>query len=157
LAVGIEKGSERILKMIHKNLNLVELPEKIKRIKKHGILVTGFFILGYPTETKKEILDTIHYAVAAPLDFANFMLFHPYEGTEAFEQAKLSRKQLTDATFAEVAYVPESLTKFQLKNLQRKAFLLFYLRPFNLLRLMRNIFRMPGKKFIFRRIIRWLF
>ncbi|MBN2143622.1 MAG: B12-binding domain-containing radical SAM protein [Candidatus Aureabacteria bacterium] len=157
LSVGIESASLRILKLMHKNLDLEKTAERIRLIKKHGILVTGFFILGYPTETRREMMETVDFSLRIPLDLANFMLFHPYEGTEAYEQARDSIKTAMDSTFADVAFIPSGLTETELKNIQRYAFLRFYLRPRIFIHLLREIIEMQGKKYIFRRILRWLF
>ena len=142
---------------MRKNLDLKETQDKIKLIKKQGIMVTGFFILGYPTETREEMLQTIAYAMNTSLDLANFMLFHPYQGTEVYEQVQLPQQGGSESTFAEVAYVPEGFTESKIKNMQRYAFILFYLRPKILFHLLQLLCKMQGKRYVFRRIFRWLF
>ena len=156
LSVGIESGSERILKLMRKKLDLPRVPERLALIKRHGIEMAGFFIMGYHTETAEEILQTIQFALSIPLDRAQFMLFHPYPGTEAYEQVKDHLVYDADTTFAEVAYVPDTLTEKELKRLQRRSFLRFYLRPRILFKLVTDILRMRGKRYIIKRMIRWL-
>ncbi len=156
ISVGIESGSERILKLMRKKLDLTKALDRLILIKKYGIEIAGFFILGYYSETRQDIGKTIDYALSLPLDRAQFMLFHPYPGTEAYETVKNHLIYEADTTFAEVAYVPETLTKKELKQLQRSAFFRFYLRPPILLKLMADILRMKGKRHIIKRMIRWL-
>ena len=56
LAVGIESGSQRILDLMKKDLTIEEIEYKVALIKRvTKIKVTGFFIIGYPGETKDEI------------------------------------------------------------------------------------------------------
>jgi anaerobic magnesium-protoporphyrin IX monomethyl ester cyclase len=157
LSVGIESASPRILKLMRKNLDLLETRDKIKLIKKQGIMITGFFILGYPTEKREEMMQTITYAMDTSLDLANFMLFHPYQGTEVYEQVQQPQQGGSESTFAEVAYVPEGFTESKIKNMQRYAFILFYLRPHILFHLLQLLCKMQGKRYVFRRIFRWLF
>lgn len=53
--VGIESGSQRVLDMIHKDLDLEYTKRTIKELKKIGIRVHGTFMYGFPGETKEEM------------------------------------------------------------------------------------------------------
>ena len=57
--LGIESGSPRIQKSIRKGLKLTELPGKIEILKRNGINVGGFFMIGFPGETRDDIAQTI--------------------------------------------------------------------------------------------------
>ncbi len=156
ISVGIESGSERILKLMRKGLDLSKAADRLRLIKKHRIRISGFFIFGYYSETREDILKSINYSLTVPLDRAQFMLFHPFPGTEGYEAVKDHLTCDSDTTFAEVAYIPDTLTKKELKQLQRSALLKFYLRPRILLMLIFDILRMKGRRYIFKRMIRWL-
>ena len=58
VAVGIESGSERILKLMKKNLGLETVRKKVRLLNEAGFKPIGYFILGYPTETKEDIQKT---------------------------------------------------------------------------------------------------
>ena len=92
--IGIESGSERILKLINKRLSIDEYRKGIKLIKKYGINVTGSFILGVPSETKEDIDRTIDLALSLPLDGISFFTYTPYPKTPlrelAFKHGKIS-------------------------------------------------------------------
>ena len=62
IALGIESGSEKIQKDMKKNLDFDKMREVIGFGNKYKIRMEGFFILGYPTETREDILKTIKMA-----------------------------------------------------------------------------------------------
>lgn len=55
---GIETGSSRILKLMHKDMDLDEIKETIKETKKIGYRIRTSFILDYPTTTKEDVIKT---------------------------------------------------------------------------------------------------
>lgn len=154
--VGIESGSDKILKDMRKNLTTKIIEEKINLIKKVGLEVNGFFIIGYPTETKEDILKTIKFAKKLPIKRAQFNLFNAFAGTEItnylFKTRKINKINYDQFIFYKVDYIPEGMTKKELSNLQKKAFLEFYLRPKIILDLLKDINSFTHFKFIMRRI-----
>lgn len=55
---GIETGSSRILKQMHKEMDLDRVKEIIKETKEIGYRVRNSFILDYPTTTKEDLIKT---------------------------------------------------------------------------------------------------
>jgi len=108
-------------------------------MKKVGIKVRGTFLLGIPTETEEETLQTINFAKKLNLDFAKFNMITPYPGTELYEMAK-KRGLVEDDTWsrlipgigfseAEPVFVPEGRDPKELKAKQQRAARTFYFRP----------------------------
>ena len=134
ISVGIESGSDKILKDMKKNLTKEKIREKIELIKDCGLEVSGFFIIGYPTETKKDIMDTINFAGSLDLKRAGFSLFKPFPGTEATRQLveKGELKEMSDEDWAhfvlaDAVYAPPGLYKGrdeEVKTQSASAFLL---------------------------------
>lgn len=58
VALGIESGSERMLRLIDKRIDPAMTHRVVRRLTERGINVKGYFILGFPTETTTEIDDT---------------------------------------------------------------------------------------------------
>ncbi len=160
ISAGIESGSDRILKYVKKHETTQIMIDKVKMIQRHGIDVIGFFILGFPTETVEEMRQTIRFSKDLGLLRANFLLFHPIPGTEMYtmlnHSGELSNINYDANSFAEVAYTPQGITKGELKNIQRRAFLSFYLRPKQFLSLVSNIRSVNHFRFIIKRVYRWL-
>jgi radical SAM superfamily enzyme YgiQ (UPF0313 family) len=160
ISAGIESGSDRVLQYIKKQETVGIIKEKVAMIQRHGIDVIGFFMLGFPTETVAEMKQTIKISKDLGLLRAIFFLFHPLPGTEMYTMlehtGELKGINFDANSFAEVAYAPRGITKKQLKNIQKKAFLSFYLRPKQFLNLVFRI-KSPGHfKFILKRVYRWL-
>jgi radical SAM superfamily enzyme YgiQ (UPF0313 family) len=132
--VGIESGSPRILRLLNKNISKNKINEGIRKIKENGIKVLGSFILGVPSETKEEMVQTLDYALSLPLDGVSFFIFTPYPRTElrelAFQYGKVSTnwKDYTGHPSA-LPYTPNNMTQDELLGFQEKAYKRFLLRP----------------------------
>ncbi len=59
ISFGIESGSDKVLKLMNKELNVKTSKKAIKICKKNGILPRGTFIFGYPGETSFDALKTM--------------------------------------------------------------------------------------------------
>lgn len=133
ISLGIESGSDRILSLMQKGITLQDIEKYVSLIGSSGIDIAGFFILGFPTETEEEIRKTIDLAVSLPIIRANFFTYLPFPGTDSYkeleENGELSNVDWENFYFMKAAYVPKSLSRKQLKYLQRLAFLRFFLRP----------------------------
>ncbi|KNY28932.1 B12-binding domain-containing radical SAM protein [Pseudobacteroides cellulosolvens] len=57
--IGIETGSPRMQKIVHKNLNLNHLDEKLKLFKKYNLEITFSFIYGFPEENDEDLRQTM--------------------------------------------------------------------------------------------------
>lgn len=59
IELGIETGSERMQKLIHKNLNLERARKMISFLVKKGLFVSLFFMFGFPEETEEDLNQTL--------------------------------------------------------------------------------------------------
>ena len=134
MIVGIESGNQRVLDSIRKRLKLDVIREKVALIARSGIEARAFFILGFPTETRAEMLDTIEFACSLPLTAAQFSVFSPLPGapaTRELQRAGLlpAEPAWEDLYYHRIAFTPKGVTASELRNLVRRAYLRFYLRP----------------------------
>jgi radical SAM superfamily enzyme YgiQ (UPF0313 family) len=159
--VGIESGSQRILDTMKKGLTLELIEEKVNLINAVGLEPSGFFIIGYPGETVDDINATIRFAKRLKLKRAHFSNFLPLPGTEAtkrlVESGEIDQTDWGTLFYSKVSYAPRGITKEQLKQLQRKAFLEFYLRPHILFRMLMEIKSINQLKMIIMRAVDYLF
>jgi radical SAM superfamily enzyme YgiQ (UPF0313 family) len=89
VALGIESGSERMLSYIDKRITPDMIRSVVTRLTARGINVKGYFILGFPTETRAELADTVRLVHqlwdltdAHPGTFRSSVFeFRPYPGT----------------------------------------------------------------------------
>jgi anaerobic magnesium-protoporphyrin IX monomethyl ester cyclase len=85
---GIESGNDMILKIMKKQATVKQAEKAVHILKKAGIQVGAFFILGYPGENEKAILDTVNFASSLPLDYLSFTFPYPIPGTPLFDRVK---------------------------------------------------------------------
>jgi radical SAM superfamily enzyme YgiQ (UPF0313 family) len=135
--IGIETGSEEIRKeILNKKISNEDYVKGIDDIKKAGLLAVGFFLIGVPGETKKDIDLTIKFACSLPLDYTSFNLAIPLPGSRLHEIA-LQEKKINQDIWKDVAlgraqppsYVPDNLDSEYLEKMVRKAMRAFYMRP----------------------------
>lgn len=88
IQIGVESGSNEILKQMRKNITIEEAYAAARSIKKHGILLQAFFIIGFPQETEQSLNDTKAAMKKINCDVLIYSIFTPYPRTEAFEFCK---------------------------------------------------------------------
>lgn len=160
LSVGIESGSDRIRKLMKKNLDTKTIEEKIKLIRKFDIDIVGFFILGYPGEIIEDIKKTIDFACKLDLTRATFSAFKPFPGTDIYNEllkkGEIEKLDYNNFSLDKIVWSPKGISLKKLKNMKRQAFLRFYLRPKILFKMIKNIKSFEHFKFVIRRIYRWM-
>ncbi len=160
ISVGIESGSDRVLTLMKKSLTVEKIRTNLKMVRAAGMEVAGFFILGYPGETRAEMEQTIRFSRQLDLTRANFFTYLPLPGTESHRQieaqGELDKVDWRRFYFMNAAYVPEGTTRKELKSLQRKAFLLFYLRPHIFFKNLLGIRSRRHFQFLLKRFYHWI-
>ncbi|MDD5032966.1 MAG: radical SAM protein [Candidatus Pacebacteria bacterium] len=139
ISYGVESGVQRLLNLINKGETLEQMEKAFRLTKKIGITIRGFFMLGLPTETREESMKTIKFAKKIDPLWAQFTITIPYPGTPLFEMLKKEGKiksfnwdnYNTWGGWAEktLPFVAEGRTEKELKLLQKKALISFYMRP----------------------------
>jgi radical SAM superfamily enzyme YgiQ (UPF0313 family) len=123
VALGIESGSERMLSYIDKRINPDMIRSVVTRLTARGIRVKGYFILGFPTETRAELAETVRLVHELwdltdqrPGSFrASVFEFRPYPGTPEWTRlmatGQYTTAQLLDYTAVDLtaAGVDESM------------------------------------------------
>src|SRR5258708_23446433 len=59
IALGVESGSARLLSYMGKRITPEMTRSVVQRLTRHAISVKGYFILGFPTETRDELIQTV--------------------------------------------------------------------------------------------------
>lgn len=89
VSIGFESGSESVLQRIKKgSVTVQQNRDAIKLLKKHGIGVHGFFLIGSPDETNDEMLETCKFIRDNPINSAKISVMVPYPGTDVWNYAK---------------------------------------------------------------------
>jgi anaerobic magnesium-protoporphyrin IX monomethyl ester cyclase len=85
-----ETGSSRIMDLIQKRLDLAKVGKVVDILVKHRILTWGYFMIGFPTETREEMQRTIDYACSLNLHFVSFSIVTPFPGTVLWDMVDTS-------------------------------------------------------------------
>ena len=85
---GIESGNDLVLGLMNKHITTSQAKNAVYAAKAAGLKVGAFFILGYPGENSKTVLDTVRFASGLPLDYLSFTLPYPIPGTPLYERVK---------------------------------------------------------------------
>lgn len=89
---GAESGSERILKLVRKNISISDIYKVNKKFKKYNIILQYNFMSGFPTETMKDIRSTIRLSFDLMEENPHALIspicpYMPYPGTELYNEA----------------------------------------------------------------------
>jgi radical SAM superfamily enzyme YgiQ (UPF0313 family) len=91
LFVGAESGSQRVLNLIDKDTKVHELLTGIKKCVRYGIEPQITFILGFPSETKRDreetfsLIDELFKNFGEKILVNGFYVYTPYPGTPLFD------------------------------------------------------------------------
>mgnify|MGYP000170862640 CR=1 FL=1 len=135
---GVESGNQHILNVLRKGITLQQIKDAFRITKKVGIDTFGFFMIGNPTETKEQIMQTIRFAQKLEPDYVHFSITTPFPGTDLYRLG-LKLGILKDDYWKKYAENPspgfkpevweENLTREELVKLLNIAYKSFYQRP----------------------------
>jgi radical SAM superfamily enzyme YgiQ (UPF0313 family) len=140
-AFAIETSSPRLQKMIHKNLNIDNAVLTIKAAVKAGIYSSGYFMIGFPTESYEEASDTIELAARSTLHRAFFYIPVAFKGTELADMAVDVFKNRNDTldpsnmNYFNSTLNISAMSDSDLQRVFRRAYRRFYLNPKRIARL----------------------
>lgn len=115
--LGLEKGSDRALKKVRKDISIRQHFEAVKKIRRiaedvgREIIVNGTFIFGGPEEKKEDIMDSVFHSWRLHLDGVTFYTMNIFPGTHIYREAireGVIEPQLS--TFLDVNFFPKYIT-----------------------------------------------
>lgn len=124
LSLAIEFGSQRMLDFVNKKTDLEKIKKIIPLIEKNGIESTLFFIIGHPEETEEELNKTLKLSLDLPASRAYFSIYKVLPGSLDYLRYGKEKERIIFSEGNE-----------KIKRFQRKAILLFYLRPRQVIRM----------------------
>ena len=88
IGYGIEAGTQKALSLMKKNTKIEDIEKAVHLTKKTGIEVTAHAIIGYPGETKEDILETSRFIKKLDVDYMQVYCSVPFPGSPLYGQAK---------------------------------------------------------------------
>lgn len=146
---GIESGCEHLLSIINKGITVEQSKNAVRWCSERGIEVTGSFLIGLPGEKPEDVYHTVRFARNIGVDYAQFFIAKwgkPHVGfkhmgylTDQFDFPKYD--------FCGKIFVPQDYKGIlHLKDVQRNAYLRFYLHPATIMRHLKKIKAVSGMK-----------
>lgn len=136
LHLGVESGSDRVLKLIRKNTTVEQIERAFAITRELGFERTSYFIIGsHPSETYDEFLQSRALCKKIKPDYAVFSVIVPYPGTEVYDLMKMSGQILSEDwrrynPFVQVpAWHTDHFSPEDLMNMQKQAMTAIYLSP----------------------------
>jgi anaerobic magnesium-protoporphyrin IX monomethyl ester cyclase len=85
LSIGFESGNDRILRMLRKGVTVQQNYDAARICRKHGIRIFANYMLGLPTESKDEVMDTVRMIREIRPDHHSCSFFTPLPGSDLAE------------------------------------------------------------------------
>lgn len=142
VAIAIETATPRLQKQIKKHLRFDKVLPIIDAFTRRRVFTAGFFMVGFPSETKEELRGTIDFALGSKLHAAYFFVVTPFAGTEMHAEIVDQRGvAATDLVGSGFFFRPRNnlsgMSDTRLLAMRRNAYLRFYLDPRRMLRIFR--------------------
>ena len=151
--VGIESGSDRVLKFIKKGITTADARRASTWASRVGLRPKAFFMIGHLIDNRQTIEETIRFARSLPFHDITVQINTPMFGTAQYDMASryghIDHARLSDLTYFEPVFIPQGMTKKELDYLFRKIYRSFYLRPITIWRHLKKIRRISDlRKYI---------
>lgn len=104
VGMGIESGSDRILSGINKGETISTIKQGIKMLRREGIRIKGFFILGLPGESLETLKETDSFLREMRLDDMDIKIYQPYPATPIWDNRENYDIQWWDMDFNDMFY-----------------------------------------------------
>ena len=82
--IGFESGNQRILNFLRKGTTVEQNYKAAEICRKHGIKIWANYMLGIPTETKKEMTDTVRMIKKIKPDHCSPAYYTPHPGSDLY-------------------------------------------------------------------------
>ncbi|MEW6074327.1 MAG: radical SAM protein [Planctomycetota bacterium] len=111
--IAVETATPRLQKLIKKNNKLDRVFEAIELSDKHGVFTATFNMLGFPTETEDEMMETVNFSLRSKAHITHLFVATPFEGTEFFEMMVAAGYQL------DTGRIGQGVTNFAADNTEQ--------------------------------------
>ena len=143
ISIAVETASNRLQKLLDKNLSLERTWNTIEMFAKRKIFTRGFFMLGFPTETEEEIRSTIRYAHKSNLHLALFFTPNPFKNTKLYDMFTDAGKMPSDTRTIDFEYFGSPFNGSEVsektyKRLYYWAYAGFHFHPRRMFRILRD-------------------
>jgi len=105
VSLGIESGSQKILDILNKRVTIEQIKNAVKILKKRGIFVNTYWMIGFQEESEDTIYQTKKFIKELKPHIARTFIMTPFPGSEEYEKAKKHKR-----------FNSENWSDFQVRN-----------------------------------------
>lgn len=131
--MGVESADQQMLEKMNKNITVRKTMNAFKLARKVGIRTIASCVIGMPEDTRESMKKTIDFVSSLKPNYALFSLATPYPGTrfykETFEKNLIKIRDWSKYTLINPILETIDCSKDDLRSIQKKAFIKFYIRP----------------------------
>lgn len=136
--IGVESADQQQLDNMCKNTTIAKIENAFKIARKLKIRTIASVALGMPGDTKEIMNKTVNFVHKLKPNYAIYSLATPYPGTrfykEAFEKNLIKIKDWSKYTLITPILETIDCSLNDMRKIQAKAFMKFYLRPHYIIR-----------------------
>ena len=133
VAFGFESGSDETLRKIRKGATTQQNIQAMKWSKEAKLQVYGFFMIGFPWETREDIELTKRHIFELNPDFIEIHVALPYYGTQLYDECAkegvLEKNVLGNDYFNSSTRGTKFISMEELVAIRKRIMLRFYMRP----------------------------
>jgi len=84
---GVETGNPRVVKELQKGTSIKQVEQAFELCKKYKIKTLAYFMMGNPTETMDDVIDTLNVSRRIKPDFMQMTILSPFPATQIYLRA----------------------------------------------------------------------
>lgn len=136
ICIGVESFDKNFSNKIKRFPDFGKLKKIVKKAHEEGIEIIGYFILGFPGQSKSSIEEDLNLSRKVGFDFVQYSIFHLIPGSWAYQKYEFfrnkSRKRESNIGISGIKIK-------RLKQMRRKALLLNFFRARSVLFLLKTL------------------
>ena len=130
---GVESGSSKTLSDMGKGFTVERTVEAFKLCRELGVGTVASVILFWPTETRRDVEETLRFVKSLDSDVAQFCIATPFPGTELYDRLKrkglLCEEDWSKYDIVTPVFETAQFDRKYMVSKWKRAYLSFYLRP----------------------------
>jgi radical SAM superfamily enzyme YgiQ (UPF0313 family) len=130
--LGIETPSQEILDKTHKGTTIEQAERVVRNLRRHDIAVWGTFAIGFPGETRRDMLRTVDYARKLDIDIVQLTVVTPIPGSEIYEDL-VARGEINNPNWDDFDFSaptsPDQISKSEMDQVLQEGYVRAYCRP----------------------------
>ena len=80
--MGIESGSDRMLKVVDKRVDVARIRQTAEICRRLGMRMSAFMMINIPGETKQDVEESLSLVKDAKFNVTQWSIYNPYPGTD---------------------------------------------------------------------------